>query len=453
MSRVCKIWILYFMVHASYTLAIALALAFMSQGLRSASATDESPTERGRILIIGIDGAAPERVGEWRAAGLLPNLDRLAREGAYGPIRSDEHMLSPRVWTSVVTGKHPRVHGIEAWVHSNGPRKGRMYRGTDRRGHALWNIFSDRGRRIGVVNRLITHPVEQIDGVMISDFAIPGQRTGRLNMMRKMGRDETLPPLPADASATTWPAEWEARIESIAADRTPLALPPVVDITTARPSGFNSVVGTRASFADDIAARTALAIHKDVRPELLLVLMQGIDRMSHIMWAGVAPPSAYPEELRRPASRRAHMRNVLKAYYAYTDRLIGKLIEPFGPDDLVIVLSDHGFEAVVNENAPRLTGGHNSEAARHGVVFARGRGIRAGSHIEGMTVFDVTPTVLAWAGLPIADDMQGRVASFVNVAQKPSVPTYAGEIQRLDAPAEEIEDAVLDQLRTLGYIQ
>jgi predicted AlkP superfamily phosphohydrolase/phosphomutase len=407
----------------------------------------------GRVLIIGIDGAAPERVEEWRAAGLMPNLDRLAREGASGVIRTDPVILSPRIWTSVVTGTTPAVHGIKSWVHRAGPRLGRRYRSSDRHGFALWNMFSARGRRVGVVNWLITHPPEQVNGVLISDFAIPGQRKGRLEMLDDfMGRDASLPPLPSDRAGTTWPAEWEARIEALAKAPAPLVPPPRVNAVTDH-EGFGARLVAKVSEADDLAARMTLAVNQEVGPDLLMVLMQGIDRMSHFMWAGVAAPDAYPEELRRKPERRAHMRAVLRAYYSYTDALIGRLVAPFGRDDLVIVLSDHGFEARVDPNEPGLTGGHDTEAASHGVIFARGSGIEPGARIEDMNVLDVTPTVLAWAGLPVARDMQGRVASFVNTPPVTFIPAYTGDIHRLDSPAGPVEEETLEQLRALGYIR
>ena len=49
----------------------------------------------------------------------------------------------------------------------------------------------------------------------------------------------------------------------------------------------------------------------------------------------------------------------------------------YGPDDLIVVLSDHGFEAKPFGDPEHgklvLTGGHESPAARDGMLIARGR--------------------------------------------------------------------------------
>ena len=403
----------------------------------------------GRVLIIGIDGADPHLVDSWRAEGRLPNLDRIAREGASGRIATDPIILSPRIWTTVATGKKPEVHGIESWVHQQGPLKGRTYRSSDRRGHALWNIASDHGLRVGVVNWLMTHPPEKIDGVMISDFNLPDRRRERTELADQFGRDQEWDPGEEHVSATTWPPEWESRARALAAQ------PPETKLGDAgapwRDGIWFEALARQLQYADDLVARMGLDIEKTQSPDLLMVLFQGIDRLSHYAWAGVDSAAVYPEEYRPRADERGQMRVLMLDYYTFSDALIGRLLERYGPDDLVIVLSDHGFEPLSREKG--LTGGHDSAAAAHGVVYMRGTGIAPGARIEGMSVQDVTPAVLAWIGLGVAEDMSGAVPEFLEVEAKPRVPPYRGEIERVEAPAQKGEQELLEELRGLGYIQ
>ncbi len=46
--------------------------------------------------------------------GLPPDLAALAHEGVWGSLRSHYPLLSPRIWTSVATGKPPEKHGIKS---------------------------------------------------------------------------------------------------------------------------------------------------------------------------------------------------------------------------------------------------------------------------------------------------------------------------------------------------
>ncbi len=75
------------------------------------------------VVLIAVDGATPELINELRARGELPNIDRLIREGSWGPMESlaarrrlrpkpRRGYWSPIVWASMATGKIPDKHGI-----------------------------------------------------------------------------------------------------------------------------------------------------------------------------------------------------------------------------------------------------------------------------------------------------------------------------------------------------
>ena len=80
-------------------LAAAAALALFARS-RSQRATR-------RVLVIGLDGADWQLLDAYRAAGAMPELDRLAREGRSGVLRSLVPPLSPLVWTTIATGVSP----------------------------------------------------------------------------------------------------------------------------------------------------------------------------------------------------------------------------------------------------------------------------------------------------------------------------------------------------------
>jgi predicted AlkP superfamily phosphohydrolase/phosphomutase len=73
--------------------------------------------------MIAVDGLTPETVTELRAQGKLPEIDRLIRRGAWGPMESlaarrrlrprpKRGYWSPIIWASMATGKVPDKHGI-----------------------------------------------------------------------------------------------------------------------------------------------------------------------------------------------------------------------------------------------------------------------------------------------------------------------------------------------------
>jgi arylsulfatase A-like enzyme len=123
-----------------------------------------------------------------------------------------------------------------------------------------------------------------------------------------------------------------------------------------------------------------------------------------------------------------------------------------------MVLSDHGFEAhgfgdPVNGKLV-LTGGHETPAARDGLLIARGADIAHGVGLQGMSIADVTPTILAWLGLPVGADMDGVPAHFVGPGPFAQTASYdALEIEREAADASSVEGEIVEQLRGLGYLE
>ncbi len=148
--------------------SIARSLALLATA--SMAACTPSPHE-GRVLIVGLDGMSPRIVDALRSRGVLPTIDAIAREGVSTGLRSIRPTLSPAIWTTVATGKLPAKHGILGWVRPSGENEATLYYSTDRRGHALWNIVSERGGSVLLVNWLVTHPPDIVNGVVVSDHS------------------------------------------------------------------------------------------------------------------------------------------------------------------------------------------------------------------------------------------------------------------------------------------
>jgi predicted AlkP superfamily phosphohydrolase/phosphomutase len=436
--------------------ALALALALVVTGL-IACGQEQEP--RGRVLLIGIDGAAPRLVDPWIEQGRLPHLAGIARAGVSGTLLSHRPLLSPRIWTSIATGKAPSKHGIHQWVHPDEKGMLRLYKSSDRQVHALWNIASEAGLTVGVVNWLTTYPPEVIEGVMISDFAVPGERKAREGLgalFAKTMSKGAQTSLPEDRSGagTTHPARWEEHLRRLADENAAEAERenPFAEFDSHLREDFRRLLD-RSYSTDRLVVRVALEVDRALHPDLLMVYLPGVDRCSHFLWGAFEPEDLYPERLRFPAAEKRAAAAALQRYYEITDRWIGELLDPFEESDLVMVMSDHGFEARFQEGLD-LTGGHDSEDAAKAVFFARGAEIPAGEPAGEVSVDDITPTILAWLGLPLAEDMDGRSAPFLGVELAERVATYdTAPIARVGKTAGEVEAAIIEQLHGLGYIE
>ena len=398
----------------------------------------------GRVLLVGIDGATLRIIRPMLAAGRLPHLAAMARAGASGNLRAHQPIYSPRIWNSIATGKAPENHGVAGFTYEDDAGKQQLYLSVHRKAHALWNILSAADKTVAVVNWWNTYPPEVVNGVMISDHAKPT----RLAELRNLTGAETL-----TEDVTVFPAPWHERAAGIFAGR--LTLPGLEDpfLGNLGLADWMKKEDLSKRFRDDAATtRIALEVEAELRPDLMMVFLPGIDRVSHRLWGSIEAPEHYEQPLDMSPLQREAAREALYAYYDYSDALIGLLSASYDENDLVMVVSDHGFEA--GSHLGDLTGVHSGEAALDGILFARGPGIPAGSETRNLSVNDVTPTILAWLGLPIGEDMDGRVASFLSPPHPlTAVATHdTGEIERLGVTPSGSEEAILEQLRSLGYI-
>jgi len=399
----------------------------------------------GRVLLVGIDGATLRVALPLIREGKLPNLARIGTEGVFGPLRSHIPLTSPRIWTSIATGKSPRHHGIMSFARTGADGKQHLYQSSDRKVPALWNIVSNAGKSVAVVNWWTTYPLEKVRGVIVSDHLLARELQGRRNLTGAPAEE---------AGPIVYPEAWEERVQALS--KATGRLTDVADPFLDRAAFPNWAMPERLSERyrnDEWVTRIALEIDRELHPDVLMVFLPGIDRVSHRLWGALEPESEYPRPLFTPEQRDVAA-SALRRYYEYSDALIGKLLEGFGSDDLVLVVSDHGFEA--GAGLLFLTGEHKSAKALHGVIFARGPDIAPPKQKRPVSVDDVTPTILAWLGLPVGDDMDGRPAPFLAIdpAEIARVPTYDGQpIERLGAVPSGAEEAMLGHLRSLGYLE
>lgn len=424
--------------------AVALRVVFFLAVVVALCACSPPNTARPRAILIGIDGATRRVAGRLMDEGRMPHLDRIRREGVSGQIRSEKPLVSPRIWNTVSTGKSPDRHGILSFAYQDPQGAQRLYLSSDRRVHSVWNIASDAGLTVSVVNWWNTQPPEKINGVMVSDHLLAKE----VEKLRDMTHAVEAP----QGGPVVYPVEWQSRLEALLAKG---VLPIAFDDPFAGNSGLPRWARpqrlSRWFLQDGAVANAAIEIGGAVRPDLSLVLLTAIDRVSHTLWGTLEPPELYPPELRPSDEERREGARALERVYEFTDALIGKLTESYAPEDLVVVMSDHGFEAGVDLGD--LTGIHNSPQALDGVFFARGRGIPAGEPAGEISIYDVTPTILAWLGLPVASDMGGRAAGFA-LERVPRVETYDTKpIERLGDEASGADETLMEQLRSLGYVE
>ena len=327
----------------------------------------------------------------------------------------------------------------------------------DRRVPALWNIATARGRSVGVVGWWCTWPAERVRGTIVSDFLFFAS-TRRLLAMEQVSEDAiqaraVYPPEAVRLLADGMPARWELSADELGrfvpsgsprfADH--LAVPARV-----RTLGDPPLVVLKDTYLINrpyFAAARRLAA--EGQPDLLLVYTNLVDAVEHKFWRYREPArfaNVSPEDV-------ADFGETIARTYEYVDAELGQLLAALDPETVVLVISDHGHHAA-HDDAGVFSGEHSD--APPGILVAAGPGIRRGE-VHGASLYDMAPTVLALLGLPLSDDMPGKVPGELLAAPAPTerVATYR-DLPREAAPApaaEEVDPAVRERLRALGYLQ
>ncbi len=129
-----------------------------------------------KLLIIGWDGAPSKLIKTFVDRGGLPNLEEIIRNGYFGPLETVPYVMSSCAWSTMVTGKNAGKHSIFDF-YSNKFEDNSYFRkpinANAREEIELWNILSEHGVRIGIVNVPFTYPAVKVNGFMVAGMLSP----------------------------------------------------------------------------------------------------------------------------------------------------------------------------------------------------------------------------------------------------------------------------------------
>ena len=260
-----------------------------------------------RLAVFGLDGADFSLLRPWLEDGSLPCLSRLYRQGASGPLASTVPPLSPEAWASFATGMNPGKHGVVNFVQPKpGSYELQFSCGGIRRARGLWQLLSQAGLSVGVVNVPMTYPPESVNGFFISgpdapgtqaDFTYPRDLKERL--LGAVGRYE----IHGDYWGRTTPERYLRRLVE--------------------------TVGNQKKAWEYLL--------REFEPEVFIGVFGSTDRAQHFLWK-YADPDHPAHEPHAPFAGD----DPLAVVYRAVDNAIAECLSLMGDDVTVIVMSDHG---------------------------------------------------------------------------------------------------------------
>jgi Type I phosphodiesterase / nucleotide pyrophosphatase len=425
-----------------------------------------------RMLVFGVDGATWDVLQPLVETGRMPHLAGLCRDGLAARLATMKPNLSPILWTTIATGVDPDAHGIHGFtVPIPGSDRVTLPSSNLRRVPAVWNILSAFGQTVGVANWWVTFPAEPVDGFVISDRASLVRKTTYRSLFDFPEEDLDAPPrevYPPELFLELAPLLRPSVEIDPALVRRVVDLPPALfDELQAQPSFSRASPLSVLKFAllqDESMAEAGLQALAAYRPEVMLFYSSGLDAVEHHFWK-YHEPDRFPA-LAIPPEEIALYGDVIPRYAMYVDDLLGRFLAAYAGEEVtVVVVSDHGHAAYPDYGTERAHGYGKIASGWHafgppGVLVLSGPGVSPAGRLEHPGLLDVAPTLLALRGIPVGDDMQGRVLvealdpAFLAAHPVARVPTYRNAAQAGDAVpvSSEADPERLEKLRALGYI-
>ncbi|MFK5948580.1 MAG: alkaline phosphatase family protein, partial [Methylococcales bacterium] len=403
---------------------------------------------KNKVLLIGWDAADWKVISPLMDAGKMPNLERFVSNGVMGNLSTLYPVLSPMLWTSIATGKRAYKHGIHGFSEPDLVGGVRPVTNLGRKTKAIWNILNQSGLKSNVVGWWPSHPVEPINGVMVSNHFQGAVATADKSWPMKPGTvypERLIEPL----------KEFRIHPTEILAEQILPFVPKADDIDQDNDTRLAAIAKTLAECASVHAASTALMQLEDW--DFMAVYHDAIDHFCHGFMKYHPPKLEWI-----PEQDYELYKEVVNGAYQFHDLMLGTLMEIAGDDTNIIICSDHGFhpDHLRPMELPNESAGPAEEHRHFGMFAAMGPAFKKDQLVFGASLLDITPTILQLFGLPVGKDMDGRplLSAFENPQQIPPVESWdsiSGDTGRhpdnlqVD-PVDESE--ALKQLIDLGYI-
>jgi predicted AlkP superfamily phosphohydrolase/phosphomutase len=263
-----------------------------------------------RILLIGWDGADWRILDPLLEAGELPNLSALIERGGRAVLRSTIPTHSWTAWPSFLTGVDPADHGVFDILEGRGGDKQFpvTYRSIKER------TFLDDLTRSGIetlmVNVPLTFPPPRIEGKLIAGGVLP--------KWRAFTHPESLA-AELETAGCAWPINgmsWTTY-----RNRPDAFLEEVRTVTSARQKAMEHLIDTTDW-------------------QVACFVYFSTDRIQHCLANHLSPD--HPDYAERSSSSLGER---IRDVYRMLDDGLGRLLERSRSDDLILFMSDHGFQS------------------------------------------------------------------------------------------------------------
>ena len=126
-------------------------------------------TKPNKIMVIALDGATFDIIQPMIDRGELPNLSKLMSEGTYDKLLSTIPPETGPAFVTFMTGTNPGRHGITRFVRKSvNQENAEVLNSSHIASKTIWELLSEHGKKLIVLNIPFTFPPIPINGAMVS---------------------------------------------------------------------------------------------------------------------------------------------------------------------------------------------------------------------------------------------------------------------------------------------
>jgi predicted AlkP superfamily phosphohydrolase/phosphomutase len=182
-------------------------------------------------------------------------------------------------------------------------------------------------------------------------------------------------------------------------------------------AGYNLEVLVGACAADTTMLSIARAATTERGATALFVSLPGLDLVSQRFWVYMDPqqlPKVEADERGRKYYEQLieALGGTIPSYYEYVDEILGSLLGLVGEGGTVAIVTDHGYDGISIDASGNPGFGKRMHSTQ-GLLVLSGPRVSAGARVNDATLFDVAPTIMEAASIPLPAGLDGRAVKGV----------------------------------------
>lgn len=335
--------------------SLAVAVLACASSVLGPAPARTAPTEGPHVFVFGLDAGTWTILDEQFARDALPNLRRLKEEGVSGILGSEVESASPRVWTTLASGKRPEKHGVVGFFSTQN---------RDLRVRRIWEILQAKGLSVGLFQWLVTWPPDPFDPFVVPGWMARGAETypeslsfvKELEQSFQTGEFQDWLDHGETARAFRSLRDWgRGYLAHGLRFSTALRIARLAS-TAATDSRWEIAYAAKRTIQLLLNGDLFLDLYRSGQPDFSSFICYGTDNLAHKLWQ-----YHFPDDFGIPHETAEPFKDLLVDYYRETDRLLGEILPLLPPETIVAVVSDHGFtsrgeggEASQHEHRPRM---------------------------------------------------------------------------------------------------